>query len=248
MILEHLTPLLESRSPRILIDTSIVNITEGIPAINEVMEAVSFNDMSVDTLEALIKNSTHYTEVLKSDKILTIPEVLEEFSRYVTSFGSRYSRILAIMDHHSKSSRNKTQKKTPKRERINYLDYTEDGEIFQYIFDDLEDVSTYINVDAESGDVVYYNILLNSYTEKELKATQKRMEENYDIDECHNQFFMMSQDEIEEIMGDDNYSNYLESGDYWLEYDDESSGRSVHFYFPTNNDLGCIMIRVIYSW
>lgn len=127
-------------------------------------------------------------------------------------------------------------------------DYTEDGTIFQYIFDDLEDVSTYINVDAESGDVVYYNILLNSYTEKELKKTQKRMEENYDIDPCHNQFFMMSQDEIEEIMGDDNYANYLESGDYWLEYDDESSGRSVHFYFPTNNDLGCIMIRMIYSW
>ena len=126
-------------------------------------------------------------------------------------------------------------------------EYTEDSTVFQYIFDDIEDVSTYINVDAASGNVLFYNLLLDSQSKKELENTQKRMMENYDIDKCHSQFFMMSQDEIEKIMGDDNFTHELESGDYWLEYDDDSSGRSVHFYFPTDNALGCIMIRVVYS-
>ncbi|MBD3637995.1 MAG: hypothetical protein HUJ25_11625 [Crocinitomicaceae bacterium] len=125
--------------------------------------------------------------------------------------------------------------------------YNDDKSAFTYVFDDVEDVSTYITVNAESGDVEYYNILLNSYTEKDLTATQKRMRKNYDIDECHDQFFMMSQKEIEKIMGTDNTVDEIETGDYWLQYWDDDTGMEVHFYFPTINDLGCIMIRVIYS-
>jgi hypothetical protein len=128
-----------------------------------------------------------------------------------------------------------------------YGDYTEDGSTFQYVFDDVQDVSTYVNVNAESGAVEFFTLLLNSYSADEVKATKKRMESEYDIEDCHNQFFLMSQKEIEKIMGTDNEVKEIESGDYWLEYN-SGEDMAVHFYFPTDNTLGCIMIRVIYDW
>ena len=125
-----------------------------------------------------------------------------------------------------------------------YGDYSEDGTIFQYVFDDMEDISTYINVNAESGDVEYYNILLNVFTEEELDDAQKRMNAEYDVDPCHDQFFGKTRKEIEKIMGKDNDESQVEdSKDYWLQYWNDE-GTEVHFYMTP--EVGCIMIRVFY--
>lgn len=127
-------------------------------------------------------------------------------------------------------------------------DYSADGSMFQYVFDDMEDVSTYINVNAESGEVEYYNILLNVFSKSELSKAQKRMNNEYDVDPCHDQFFGLSQKEIEKIMGKDNEVSYVDnSDDYWLQYWDKASNMEVHFYMSDGSDeLGCIMIRVFY--
>lgn len=120
MTLEKFTQLLEGESPRILMDASVVDLTTDIPGIEDTMNAFSFENMSVETLEALVAASTRYTEVLQSDKILVIPEVSEEWGRYVKSFDSRYDRVRGISNKTSGRMRSRATP-TYKRPRIDYL-------------------------------------------------------------------------------------------------------------------------------
>jgi len=109
MALNNLEEFLETESQRILIDTSTMSTGDLDPKIDFLVKALSYGDMSVDTLKSLKEIWKSYISFLESDRIMVIPEVSEERLRYVKSFEGHYN-LIGVKEARTTKRIKKTQK------------------------------------------------------------------------------------------------------------------------------------------
>ena len=130
MSIRILEKLVEGSNLRILIDTSAIDFYDIVPDFREIAGAKSFYDMPIKDLEQLIAGLELYTRILESDKIVVIPEVRDERERFVNSFDGRYKMIMGIENLTTKRTVSKPN--NYKRERINYLEYSREDDMYDY--------------------------------------------------------------------------------------------------------------------
>ena len=130
MSIRILEKLVEGSNLRILIDTSAIDFYDIVPDFREIAGAKSFYDMPIKDLEQLIAGLELYTRILESDKIVVIPEVRDERERFVNSFDGRYKMIMGIENLTTRRTISKPN--NYKRERINYLEYSREDDMYDY--------------------------------------------------------------------------------------------------------------------
>ena len=130
MSIKILEELVEGSNSRILIDTSAIDFYDIVPDFREIARAKSFYDMPIKDLEQLIAGLELYTRILESDKIVVIPEVRDERERFVNSFDGRYKMIMGIENLTTRRTISKPN--NYKRERINYLEYSREDDMYDY--------------------------------------------------------------------------------------------------------------------
>lgn len=128
MSIKMLEELVEGSSSRILIDTSAIDLYDIAPNFREIARAKSFQDMLIKDLGQFIEGLERYTRSLESDKIVVIPEVRDERERFVNSFDGHYRMIIGIENLTTRRTMSKSN--NYKRERINYLEYSEEGNMY----------------------------------------------------------------------------------------------------------------------
>lgn len=114
MIVDTLQKLLEEEPSRILIDTFVIYVEEPLPAEPTIFLAKTYEDMDMEELHTFKEIAEHYTEILDSDKILVVPEVVSEWERFERSF-SRHKNLMRNIHTHRKLTPVKRSHHSPYR-------------------------------------------------------------------------------------------------------------------------------------